>query len=163
MDYYKSVMAEVVVNTASAAETRALAGRIGQRLVGGEVIELSSDIGGGKTEFVRGLAAGADSSEQVGSPTFTISRIYEGERVTLHHFDFYRLSRDPGLLRSELSESVADPTVAVAVEWSHSVEDVLPHQRLRVVLTPTGDMQRRIALRFLPKDSTHSRLLKELL
>ena len=60
------------------------------------VIELVGDVGAGKTTFVRGLALGLGISEPLSSPSFTISRFYQGSKATLTHYDFYRLE-DPGL------------------------------------------------------------------
>jgi tRNA threonylcarbamoyladenosine biosynthesis protein TsaE len=64
---------KLIAVTKNADETVALGQKIGQQLQGGEVIELISDLGGGKTQLVRGLAAGMGSTDQVQSPTFTIS------------------------------------------------------------------------------------------
>src|SRR5262245_31168810 len=57
------------ISSASSAETEELAQSLGRRLKGGEVIELVSDLGGGKTTFVRGLAKGAGSPDKVASPS----------------------------------------------------------------------------------------------
>lgn len=114
--------------------------------MGGETIELRSDIGGGKTAFVKGLARGVGSEDQVASPTFTISRVYlchDGMRM--NHFDFYRLS-DPGLMRSELGESVTDPSSITVVEWAGIAEDVLPQDRLVIEIATTGEYTRHMKL-----------------
>ena len=55
----------------SASDTEAYAEQIGNNLKGGEIIELISDLGGGKTTFVRGLARGMGSTDAVSSPSFT--------------------------------------------------------------------------------------------
>jgi tRNA threonylcarbamoyladenosine biosynthesis protein TsaE len=104
---------------------------------GGEVIELVSDLGAGKTAFVRGLAAGLGSSDTVHSPSFTLGNQYRAGPLTLHHFDFYRL-KEAGIMRDELTEALADPQAVVAVEWPDIIEDVLPAQRLTVRIKPTG-------------------------
>lgn len=105
---------------------------------GGEVIELISDLGGGKTTFVRGLARGMGSTDRVASPTFTISRVYEAGSRELHHFDFYRLG-EAGLISEELAEVLNDPNIVTVVEWANIVQDVLPNKRLTIVIekTPT--------------------------
>src|SRR5690606_33786002 len=59
-------------SSTSSEATERLGERLGKALKGGEVIELASDLGGGKTTLVRGLARGAKSSDKVASPTFTI-------------------------------------------------------------------------------------------
>lgn len=66
---------QVMTDSASATET--LGEAMGKRLRGSEVIELVSDLGGGKTTFVRGLARGLGSTDKVSSPTFTISQVYK--------------------------------------------------------------------------------------
>lgn len=144
------------IDTTKPEDTLNLAVKIGARLRGGEVIELVSDLGGGKTVFVRGLAKGMGSKDQVASPTFTISREYKAGKVELHHFDFYRLD-SPGVIREELEESINDEQVVVAIEWSDVVKDVLPKDRLTIELTKTGDDARSIKL---SAGKQHSHLLK---
>ncbi len=118
---------------------------MGARLKGGEVLVLSSDLGGGKTTFVRGLARGMGSSDHVASPTFTISREYQAGDITLYHFDFYRLD-DPGIVAAELQEFIHDPQAVVAVEWGGVVEDVLPRRRLDIKIERTGETTRQITI-----------------
>lgn len=121
----------------SSGDTEKLGELLGKRLSGGEVIELRSDLGGGKTTFIRGLVKGAGSSDNVVSPTFTLSRIYRAKKVDISHFDFYRLN-DPGILADQLAESVNSPKMVVAVEWAGIVDDILPPERLSVELKPTA-------------------------
>lgn len=144
----------------SLEDTLNLAAKIGARLKGGEIIELVSDLGGGKTAFVRGLAQGMGSENQVASPTFTISREYRGTSAELHHFDFYRLSESgAGVVADELSESIENPNVAVVIEWSGAIEDILPRDRLKVEIIKTGDESRNFMFR---AGKSHEYLLKHL-
>lgn len=124
-------------------DTVQLAETLGSRLRGGETIELVSDLGGGKTTFVRGLAKGMGSNDKVASPSFTLSREYRAGDKTLYHFDFYRLA-DPGIMANELAELTDDPQAVVVVEWADIVQDVLPERRLRIVITTTGETERRL-------------------
>jgi tRNA threonylcarbamoyladenosine biosynthesis protein TsaE len=125
--------------SADSETTESLAEKIGKQLRGGEVIELESDLGGGKTTFVRGLARGAGSKDKVASPTFTISKVYKAPAFEIHHFDFYRLQQ-PGIITDELAEVVDDPKAVVVVEWSGVVQHVLPKNRLtlHIAQTPEG-------------------------
>jgi tRNA threonylcarbamoyladenosine biosynthesis protein TsaE len=127
------------------AATEQLGADIGERLKGGEIIELRSDLGGGKTTFVRGLAYGAGSSDAVGSPSFTISREYAAPKFTIHHYDFYRLA-EPGLMAVELSEVLDDERAVVVVEWADVAEDVLPKDRVIVAITTTGENDRQFGI-----------------
>lgn len=106
------------------------------------MIELLSDLGGGKTTFVRGLAAGAGSQDAVSSPSFTLMNQYQAGVLTICHFDFYRL-HEAGVMRSELEEVIGDKQTVVVVEWADVVRDVLPANRLAVRIIPTGETARR--------------------
>lgn len=131
----------------SSEDTEALGERVGARLKGGEVIELVSDLGGGKTTFVRGLVRGAGSTDRVASPTFTISREYAAPKFTIVHLDFYRLA-EAGVIAEELKEFMGDPGYVVVVEWGDMVADVLPAERLSVELRHTDDESRAITVHY---------------
>lgn len=138
-----------IVST-STEHTARLAESIGAKLRGGEVIELVSDLGGGKTTFVRSLAKGMGSTDKVGSPTFTISREYTAGDLTLYHFDFYRLG-EAGIMSDELVEVMNDPKAVVAIEWAGIVEDVLPPERLTIHITATGENERAFDISYPEK------------
>lgn len=115
-------------------ETMRLALLLGKKLVGGEVFELVGDVGSGKTTFTKGLAEGLGVEDDVQSPSFTISRTYQGrDGLELHHYDFYRLS-DPGIMRYDLAESTEQSHVVTVVEWAETVADVLPQDRTTIVI-----------------------------
>ena len=116
---------------------------LGRKLRGGEVIELISDLGGGKTTFVRGLARGFGSTDKTASPSFTISKVYKAGQKELHHFDFYRLN-EAGVVADELVELLDDPQIVVVVEWANLVHGVLPADRLSVTFKTTDENSRQI-------------------
>lgn len=138
-------MRRLEISTNSPEETEKIAYTIARHLRGGEVVELVSDLGGGKTTFTRGLVAGLDSQEAVASPTFTISREYNQGRLPVHHFDFYRL-HEPGIVADELAEVVGDPKGVVVVEWAEIVAHVLPEAHVRIQITATGESGRRLTI-----------------
>ena len=121
---------------------------IGRQLKGGEVIELASDLGGGKTTFVRGLARGAGSDDHVSSPTFTISNQYKVNSKTklntIYHFDFYRLN-EPGLIEHELKEAINNHS-AVVIEWPKVIKHVLPKDCLLIKIKHTPKQDRQVAI-----------------
>jgi tRNA threonylcarbamoyladenosine biosynthesis protein TsaE len=124
-------------------DTQKLAAVIGRVVRGGEVIELTSDLGGGKTTFMKGFAKGMGITDVVQSPTFTLSLIHQAPHgLELHHFDFYRLT-EPGIMKAELAESLEQPDAVVAIEWGDIVHDILPADRITVSLTvPTGEIRK---------------------
>jgi tRNA threonylcarbamoyladenosine biosynthesis protein TsaE len=112
-------------------------------LKGGEVIELVSDLGGGKTTFVKGIAKGLGITEEVHSPSFTISNQHDGKKLTLYHFDFYRL-QEPGIMKQELAEVITDNNAVTVIEWADIVEDILPANKLRIVISVKSENSRDI-------------------
>lgn len=127
----------------SAEQTEMLAEKLGRALKGGEVIELISDLGGGKTTFVRGLMRGLQSPDKVASPTFTISKLYKAGDLEVHHFDFYRL-HEAGVIADELAEVAGDPKTIVVVEWADVVQHVLPTDRITLSIAQTPSGSRRL-------------------
>ena len=128
----------------SEVEMKALGARLGALLQGGEVIELSGDVGAGKTTFVKGLAVGMAIDEDVQSPSFTVSRVYDArDGLQLAHYDFYRL-QDAGIMANELDEVIRDDTIVTVVEWADIVEGVLPAKRLRVQFSSPSETDRTL-------------------
>ena len=145
--------------SSSLEATLRLGEQVGQNLRGGEVIELISDLGGGKTSFVRGLAIGLRSEDTVHSPSFTISNQYKSDIFTLHHLDFYRLN-ETGTMKEVLTEILSEPSNIVVVEWAGIIKNVLPNERLRIRITPTSETSRTFEFAYpdeldylLPRDT----------
>ena len=108
------------------------------------MIELKSDLGGGKTTLTRGIAKAAGSSDSVASPTFTISKVYKAPSLSVYHFDFYRL-QEAGLMAHELHDALEDPKGVVVVEWGDVVQDVLPQDRITITIHKTSEGGRVIS------------------
>lgn len=136
----------MITEVKSEKETRDIGRQIGARLKGGEVIQLVGDVGAGKTTFVKGLAVGLGVDEDVQSPSFTISRVYDGrDDIQLVHYDFYRLS-EAGIMADEVSEMVEDPSTVTVIEWADVVEGVLPDKHYTITFEATSENDRAINL-----------------
>lgn len=86
-------MEPVILSLPTAADTRLLGKKLGQRLPAGTVILLNGGLGAGKTTLVQGIGAGLGILEPIDSPTFTLINEYEGGRMPLYHLDLYRLDQ----------------------------------------------------------------------
>lgn len=118
--------------------------RLGETLKGGEVIELVGDIGAGKTTLTKGIASGLGVVEDVQSPTFTISRVYDvRDGLQLAHYDFYRL-HDAGIMLDELREVLGDPHIVTIIEWAGIVEGVLPDNRITIRFASPSETTRQL-------------------
>jgi len=133
---------------------------IGTFIKGGEFIELIGDVGAGKTTLVKGIAVGLDIKEYVQSPSFTISRIYNGrDNINLAHYDFYRLG-DAGIMANELQEMSTDKNTITIIEWAGIVENILPVDRLSIKITSPTETSRRLEV--LSNGKASSNLMEKL-
>ena len=122
----------VNIKTISSSEDMISFGQeLGHSLKGGEVIELIGDVGAGKTTFTKGLAKSLGITDEIQSPTFTISRVYEGAKNNLVHYDFYRLN-DAGIMAIEMQDVIDDPNNITVIEWGEPVREVLPKKYITV-------------------------------
>ncbi len=133
------------ITTQSTAETEAFAEQFAKGLVGGEVLLLKGDLGAGKTHFVKGLARGLAIDDVVTSPTFALHNEYRG-RLTLNHFDFYRIETSEEVEITGLNELFYDKNAVSAIEWSERVSDLLPARCETVQIEKLGDNVRRITI-----------------
>src|SRR6267154_1540245 len=101
----------------NAAETKAVGERLAEKIQAGDVLALIGDLGAGKTQFVKGLAKGLGSTEVVTSPTFTLVHEYQGSRLPIYHFDFYRIESLAALRAIGFDEIVFGDGVSV-IEWA---------------------------------------------
>lgn len=136
----------MIIEVKDETAMKAFGARLGTVLRGGEVLELIGDVGAGKTTLAKGIAAGLGVDEDVQSPSFTISRVYEArDGLRLVHYDFYRLA-DAGIMADELHETLNDPTAITVVEWAEVVGGVLPHDRLSAHIASLPGEGRRLEL-----------------
>ena len=136
----------MIIEVHSEAEMKQFGARLGALLRGGETIELVGDVGAGKTTLTKGIASGMKVDEDVQSPSFTISRVYEaGEGLELAHYDFYRL-QDAGIMANELHETLYDPRSVTIIEWADIIKGILPEDHLSIRLTSPSETTRRVEM-----------------
>lgn len=136
----------MTITMESENEMKEFGARLGALLNGSEIIELVGDVGAGKTTLAKGIAKGLGVDEEVQSPSFTISRVYEtGSNVQLVHYDFYRLS-EAGIMMSELHETLQDPHVVTLIEWAEIVSGILPDDKLTIQIVSPTENSRTVTL-----------------
>jgi len=122
---------------ADEAATAALGARLGAAARPGGVVALVGDLGAGKTTLARGLIrslAGAET--EAPSPTFTLVQTYDTPRLSIWHFDLYRLTRPEEARELGIEEAVDGLAL---IEWPERAGRYLPSARLEVQLDFSGD------------------------
>jgi len=129
------------------ARTRQCGCLLGRLLRAGDVVALSGALGAGKTQFVKGLAAGLDvrADEVVSSPTFVLMREYAG-RLRLYHLDAYRLHDVDELLALGWEELLEEPGAVVVLEWADRVPDAVPPAAWRIELEHLSELGRLLTI-----------------
>jgi tRNA threonylcarbamoyl adenosine modification protein YjeE len=120
-----------------------LAELIALKIRAGDAIALTGDLGAGKTTLARALIGAllGESAPEVPSPTFALQQTYATPRLTVAHFDFYRLRGADEA--HELGIDEALQTGAVIVEWPELYAPLLPADRIEISLGETGNPDTR--------------------
>jgi tRNA threonylcarbamoyladenosine biosynthesis protein TsaE len=130
----------VTLVSTSPGETEQLAARLAARLVRGDVVYVSGELGTGKTTFVRGACRALGVGGPVTSPTYTIGHRYDG----VSHVDLFRCERlthdDWGALEPYFEDAI------VFVEWPERAGGRLPPARVTVELGHVDEDRRSIVL-----------------
>lgn len=143
------MMASLEHGAGSPRETISLGETLGRLLRGGDFVALTGPLGAGKTQLVKGIAAGLEvgADEPVVSPTFVLVREYVG-RLTLYHIDAYRLNHTEELLQLGLDEMVAQPDAVVALEWADRAPGAVPEHACRIELQHVRLDRRLVQIRW---------------
>ena len=108
-------------------ETLNLGKKFSQKLNHQSIVLLQGPIGAGKTSFVQGIAEGLCISENITSPTFSLSHHYNSGKISLIHLDLYRLeniSSAKEVFLSEEEEALEKKAILV-IEWPELIEPVI--------------------------------------
>ena len=139
-------MEEYVEYTSNSPEdTARIAAEIATQLRAGDIILYEGDMGAGKTTFTKGLAAALGITDPVTSPTFALVNEYRGDRLSLIHFDMYRINSADDLETTGFFDYMDEDTV-LAVEWSENIAEELPEDALRIDIQRIDEDSREISI-----------------
>lgn len=112
------------------------------------VYAFNGEMGAGKTTFINALckALGVED-DTTNSPSFSIINEYRSDTTAelIYHFDLYRLESleeafDIGV------EDYFDSGALCFLEWPERIEDILPHDTVRVNIVVNDDDTRTITI-----------------
>ncbi len=116
---------ELRFHSSSPEETFSLGVGLGEIIESGDFVGLVGELGAGKTQLVRGVAAGAGvPCAEVASPSFAIVYPYQG-RIPLYHADLFRIADYDELYATGFTD-LASAGGAVLVEWLDRVPQAAP-------------------------------------
>jgi tRNA threonylcarbamoyladenosine biosynthesis protein TsaE len=126
----------------SPAETEQFGREFARKITQRDVLALKGELGAGKTEFVKGIAAGLASKDQITSPTFTLIHEYSG-RLPIYHFDFFRIEDRQSAERLGLDDYFFGDGVSV-IEWADKFPELIPERATWFSFETRSETQRAI-------------------
>ena len=83
-------------------------------------ILLTGDLASGKTTFVQ-LFCESYGLKNISSPTFSLHHVYENEKITVDHFDLYRLASSDEIETSGLWDVFSKNKGLIFIEWASRI------------------------------------------
>ena len=137
----------MLIHSHSEKDTYEFAKAFAKELGGGEVIELTGELGAGKTVFVKGLCDGLGVKEDVLSPTFTVMNDHKGEKLKVYHYDAYRLSSGEEAYFAGLTDYFGIKSGVCVIEWAENIADALEGLKTKKIeIRYSGENSREIEI-----------------
>lgn len=124
-------------------DTKIIAEKIAEKLKPNDFIAFFGGMGMGKTTFTRHLAKALGYEGEASSPTFAIINEYNGGRLSLYHFDMYRIETFDDLYSTNFFEYCEMGGVVVC-EWSENIENVIPKDHIAITISQGENETSRI-------------------
>ena len=139
--------------TVSEKETGQFGRFFSKKLRPGDVVAMFGDVGSGKTVFVKGICEELEAEEPVNSPTFIILNEYSGQlsgqRIRIHHFDFYRVERSKDIDELGVDEYFGAQDSVTLIEWAEHIQEHLKEKYWKVVFLNQNENERKIRIELL--------------
>lgn len=114
-------------------------------------VALYGDLGVGKTAFTRGFTSVIAPGARVKSPTFALVNQYKGDKLSVFHFDMYRIESEEELYSIGFFDYTESKNICIT-EWSENIEYALPTTFVRVEIIkddPNDTDSRRIDIQLV--------------
>ena len=110
----------------SIKQLQSFAKKVSKKIGVGDSIYLYGDLGSGKTTFARFLINSIQSNnkvkkDEVLSPTFTLVQYYNIKKISIAHYDLYRIKKKKDLFNLGLFEQ-QDSYINI-IEWPELIEN----------------------------------------
>ena len=125
-------------------DTHILAERLACLSKKGDIILIHGILGSGKSVFCRAFIRKISSNpfEIIPSPTFTLVQTYECTKLTISHFDLYRITH-PDEIHELCLEEAFENTISL-IEWPNCLQDFIPKNRLDIYIKRDNIYEKRI-------------------
>jgi len=120
------------------SQTRKVAEILSKRLLPGDIVGLTGNLGVGKTTFVKMLVRLLKSKQMVSSPTFSLIQQYSGKingkPIEIFHSDLYRIESQKEAEDLGFQEMFTLPNAIHFIEWADKFPQILPKSTIMIEL-----------------------------
>lgn len=116
--------------------------RLNEKLINGDTILLTGDLGAGKTTLVKYIAKENDVKEKIISPTFNIMKLYLSGKRAIVHIDAYRLNESN--IDIGLEEYIGTERGLTFIEWPYFIEKYIPMNNILIEINNPHNDETRI-------------------
>lgn len=112
-----------------------------------DIIVLDGELGSGKTKFTEGILSFFGLDDEISSPTFTIVNEYKNEKITIYHFDVYRLENADDFY--DIGGEEYFGSGLCIIEWGNIIKPILPPNTIFINFEKDAldENKRRITIR----------------
>ncbi|MDD4645802.1 MAG: tRNA (adenosine(37)-N6)-threonylcarbamoyltransferase complex ATPase subunit type 1 TsaE [Bacteroidales bacterium] len=136
-------MKEWVFTAKRLSELNGIAANVIKAAGNHRVLAFYGSMGVGKTTLIRAICRSMKVTIEVTSPTFALVNEYPSDNGLIYHFDFYRINKIGEALDFGIDEYF-DSGCWCLMEWPEKVEELLPQNVVKVMLTENPDGSRTI-------------------
>ncbi len=113
-----------------------------------KVLAFFGQMGAGKTTFIKEICRELSVTQNVSSPTFSLVNEYiSGNGSPVYHFDFYRIKSEAEAMDIGCEEYFYSGHFCLA-EWPEKVINLLPKERVRILIETGENEQRQITFSY---------------
>lgn len=135
-----------IINIDNLASLELFAKKLNNKLVNGDTVLLTGDLGAGKTTLVKFIAKENNVKDKVISPTFNIMKIYLSGNRPIVHIDAYRLNESN--IDIGLEEYIGTNRGITFIEWPYFIEEYIPLNNILIEINnPNNDDSRIITIK----------------
>lgn len=116
--------------------------KLNEKLINGDTILLTGDLGAGKTTLVKYIAKENDVKEKIISPTFNIMKLYLSGKRAIVHIDAYRLNESN--IDIGLEEYIGTERGLTFIEWPYFIEKYIPMNNILIEINNPHNDETRI-------------------